>query len=288
MSFDRATVCDKSVAPRDAPDAEARCQRAPVRTAGHPVAYRFAVRRRLLIAAICLLAGAVVNVAVAWGCWSGIRSPNVGKKLPAEETRKIAKDLGLSSQLNSDGIPSVTYGGRMDSGFGTTLDIVQIGQVVVDPGFDFPTRDELLKQGPEKVADLVREHVQALFGGAKRIQAGWPTLALRGYEITGLIDSNSVMQGRATGAWPPTEFRWALPVRKNKPSFPLRPIWPGFAVNTAFYAAILWLLICEPFVIRKYIRMKRGRCVQCAYPMGASGVCSECGKTIPSPKVTAT
>ena len=62
---------------------------------------------------------------------------------------------------------------------------------------------------------------------------------------------------------------------------PLRPIWPGFVANTAFYAAILWLLIPGPFALRRFIRVKRGRCVKCGYPMGESAVCTECGKAIP-------
>ena len=63
---------------------------------------------------------------------------------------------------------------------------------------------------------------------------------------------------------------------------PLDPIWPGFAVNTLFYAAVLWLLIPGPFVLRRFIRMKRGLCPKCAYPMGEAAVCTECGEELPS------
>jgi hypothetical protein len=61
---------------------------------------------------------------------------------------------------------------------------------------------------------------------------------------------------------------------------PLRPIWPGFLINTLFYAVILWLLICGPFVLRRHIRLKRGRCPKCGYDLrgqlpGAG--CPECG-----------
>ena len=62
---------------------------------------------------------------------------------------------------------------------------------------------------------------------------------------------------------------------------PLRPIPVGFAVNTIFYAAVFWLLIPGPFVLRRFIRVKRGRCPACAYPTGQSDVCSECGKPLP-------
>ncbi len=63
---------------------------------------------------------------------------------------------------------------------------------------------------------------------------------------------------------------------------PLRPLWPGFAFNTVFYAVLLWILWLSPFVVRRAIRRKRGRCVNCGYDLrGTSGgggeVCPECG-----------
>ena len=48
---------------------------------------------------------------------------------------------------------------------------------------------------------------------------------------------------------------------------PLRPLWPGFAINTVFYATILWLFIPGPFALRKHIRRKRGLCVACGYDL---------------------
>ena len=33
----------------------------------------------------------------------------------------------------------------------------------------------------------------------------------------------------------------------NRPIVPLRPIWPSFAINTVFYAAILWMFMLGPF-----------------------------------------
>jgi hypothetical protein len=59
---------------------------------------------------------------------------------------------------------------------------------------------------------------------------------------------------------------------------PWRPQWPGFAINTIFYAAILWLPFA-PFVARRVIRHKRGHCIKCGYDLrGAEHeVCPECG-----------
>ena len=61
---------------------------------------------------------------------------------------------------------------------------------------------------------------------------------------------------------------------------PLHPMWPGFAVNTVLYATILWLLICGPFALRRFIRLRRGLCPKCSYPAGESPVCTECGKAL--------
>ncbi len=67
---------------------------------------------------------------------------------------------------------------------------------------------------------------------------------------------------------------------------PFGLIWPGFAVNTFFYAAILWLAILGPFALRRFIRVGRGLCPKCAYPMGESSVCTECGAELPTKKRT--
>jgi len=57
----------------------------------------------------------------------------------------------------------------------------------------------------------------------------------------------------------------------------LRPLWPGFAINTLFYAGVLWVMCCGPFALQRMIRKRRGRCPQCAYPIGQSPACTECG-----------
>ncbi len=54
-----------------------------------------------------------------------------------------------------------------------------------------------------------------------------------------------------------------------------------WAINTLFYSIMLWLLIAGPFVFRWFIRLRRGLCPNCAYPMGESAVCNECGNELP-------
>ncbi len=62
---------------------------------------------------------------------------------------------------------------------------------------------------------------------------------------------------------------------------PLLPLWPGFPINTLFYASLLWLLIPGPFVLRRLIRRRRGLCPACGYDLrhGEHEACPECGLT---------
>ena len=70
-------------------------------------------------------------------------------------------------------------------------------------------------------------------------------------------------------------------------ALPLLPIWPGFAINTAVYALLLFIGWRAPGVIRRAVRRRRGRCVACGYDRGgldAGAACPECGvATRPAP-----
>jgi len=75
-------------------------------------------------------------------------------------------------------------------------------------------------------------------------------------------------------------------------ALPLRPIFPGFLVNTLFYAAIWFGIFFGVAALRRALRKKRRRCVKCSYDLrghqlpspsgrgaGGEGVkgCPECG-----------
>jgi hypothetical protein len=114
---------------------------------------------------------------------------------------------------------------------------------------------------------------------------GWPLLAL-GTGIACDTSSHANAESvRILGGIPidqPT-LGSMRSIGGNQRFIPLRPIWPGFAINTLFYAGILWLLFAAPFALRRRFRggrIKRGLCPACAYPVGDSPVCSECGKAV--------
>src|SRR5262245_5810996 len=112
------------------------------------------------------------------------------------------------------------------------------------------------------------------------IEAGIPMRSLRGQWFD--------VPDTSTGRWQ-SHARGASKVRNQtlNAMFPHRavylpwfPRWPGFAINTIFYAAILWLIFAFPFVLRRRQRNKRGLCPACAYPIGTNSRCTECGKPV--------
>jgi hypothetical protein len=107
---------------------------------------------------------------------------------------------------------------------------------------------------------------------ARSVMAGWPALT-----FSGSLVNNNYSMGVVKAP------QWGGPspgVRSTERLIPVRPIWPGFAINTLFYAGILWLLFAAPFALRRRRRIKRGLCPKCAYPIGTSNVCTECGAAV--------
>jgi hypothetical protein len=82
--------------------------------------------------------------------------------------------------------------------------------------------------------------------------------------------------------------RWTLEVDAiTRPShgaptsleLPLRPLWPGFPLDTGFYSVLWALPLFGLPLLKQTRRTRRGRCPRCAYDLKrdfASG-CPECG-----------
>ncbi len=205
------------------------------------------MKRRLLIIAVFLLLGAVVNVAVAWGlaAWAPITG----------QTSYWAPTPG---QTSSDA--PRTHGRHLVSWFGVGTNG--------------------LTHRVFSLAEWTERTIEFSFTG----RAGLPTRCLRGRyrdhveQGKWTTDHAEVWPLCASFGVPHPQRSFAPPWRRTGLGFvPLRPIWPGFAVNTIFYAAILWPLICGPVALRRFLRVRRGLCPKCAYPMGESSVCTECG-----------
>jgi hypothetical protein len=224
--------------------------------------------RPLLLIALLLLAGAVVNVAVAWGivlCEPASREPVVLYRSPSKWNPRPGE--AWEGEVPSDWPRVAEADGPVNRGFG--LRVVTQATVAKDAdGFE------------------VRPHGSYI---AQTRHCGWPLLALHGTnameerEGQGLASRNPWrISGISTDSTP------FVPGRKDETHLPLLPRPVAFLVNTLFYAAILALPL-SVFPIRRRLRARRGRCPKCGYDLaglrraaGKEGAdpaapCPECG-----------
>jgi len=232
------------------------------------------VKRRLLILAVFLLAGAVVNVAVAWGI-AGTSTNYKTMRLQAIECREGERLVRAFTSFGSELVVG-RIGPRLDATHG------ELGRW---------RRSRYERANPSRNDWSLLRKSEALPNIRMEEACGWPGLALRWYVrrtepgLRGGIELGGTRRYSFTGH----SGRGTVSLGLGDRTLPLLPIWPGFAVNTLLYATLLWLLICGPFTLRRFIRVKRGLCPACAYPGGESDVCSECGTTLHQrAKVTAT
>ena len=215
------------------------------------------MKRRLLIAAMFLLAGAVVNVAVAWGCAAyspeqparGARSPRT--ELSRSDVRwwQSHAPQGMTAHLPTGAEPQRLGFGKLQTRM-----------------WQSPRSDPQFVPG----------------GAAIRVRSGWPMLGMEYARWMANVTQigSEVAQGRL-------QLPRVLPGMKDT-AVPLRLVPLAFVVNTIFYAAVLCLLAFGLFPLRRFIRVRRGRCPKCAYPMGESAVCTECGKALPGGREAST
>ncbi|MHC4416315.1 MAG: hypothetical protein ACYS0G_13630 [Planctomycetota bacterium] len=207
------------------------------------------MRRRLLTILIFLLAGAVVNVAVAWGCcYCAPLWPSTQLVPLSDNEAQQLWDRLRPFDWPDD--PSMLRGAR-ERGPGFLF--LQAYPLQAYPFYDSFILYDRWKPGVDDT--LVSE-----------FRFGFPSLCLR---YTAWRDGRQQLR------------RFGALAVADADGLPLLPVWPGFTINTLFYAAILWLLICGPFVLRRFIRVHRGKCPKCGYPVSDSPVCTECGQTLP-------
>ena len=232
-------------------------------------AYEDDVKRRLLIIAIFLLAGAVVNVAVAWGCAAFIDPTADPNEIVASRTTGHRTWELLRFQ-----VPGVTFFWSTHGWMAEPLDFPPHGpspESLLPSWSDLaaPTTPDFLAAVDSTVDDLILERRYVYC-------SGWPlrNLWCDSYQV----ETRESIISQGGGGYIETSFApWRGFISRR---LPLRLVWSRFAVNTLVYAGLLWLLIPGPFALRRFLRVRRGLCPKCAYPMGESAVCTECGRAL--------
>jgi hypothetical protein len=221
------------------------------------------VKRRLLKLCLFLLLGAVVNVAVAWGLAAWV--------IP----HRLAMHLHFF--LSDNRAPRWRFTVR--SGVGTTV----IWSIQTGDSAHLVAKTEVRPDLLSPWSRINSPPIPLVLDPPQTEYArGWPMLSLMCVSIPdqaapkrGAEFVPSFSQGiRLSVVFDPASGQ---PIDR---CLPLRPIWSGFVINTAFYATILWLLFAAPFALRRELRRRRNICPHCAYPIGTNDVCTECGKAV--------
>ncbi len=189
---------------------------------------------------VFLLLGAVINVAVAWGCTTILRP------------RPLTHDNSSRAECISHMVRyfNIQPEGSFFSGH-------------INRGLSYK------RQFASRSASDPWDYKLVV-----RIETGCPMRSLAGAYLSDRNDQKM-------GSWYTTAIinPWIADNEQVFNFIPYRPIWLGFALNTLFYAAILWIPFA-PFALRHVLRRRRGACLQCGYDLrGTSGsVCPECGQ----------
>ncbi len=227
--------------------------------------------------AIFLLLGAVVNVAVAWGCatWSALKLVSLRAGPPTDA------DQSWWQQVVPAGAATRASVVLQSRGFG--YDSLRT--------FGVRSGEAVFQEDPSgQVAYRVSVNVKT--DRATLVRSGWPWRSGAGERWDlGVSPMTPIpMLGDKVTTWRDADLQtsavsFVRPTWLGGSSFrllPLRPIWPGFALNTLFYAAVVWSLIFGRFALRRHIRRKRGLCVACGYDLRHADhdACPECGAMI--------
>ncbi len=205
------------------------------------------MKKHLTKVAIFLLAGAVVNVGVAWGIVAYLQTLNIDWAFHEPVDLEDPESFKWWTTHAPDGFVNRAADVMLSSPI--------TGASIVIAATDI---DDTAISGQSMV----------------RLRTGWPMRSMEGarWENAGdRLYRGAVEFGGWGGA--------------NLNIFPLRPFWPGFVFNSLFYGAALWVLIPGPFAlrrqIRRQIRQRRGLCPACGYDLrhGEHEACPECGVT---------
>lgn len=171
----------------------------------------------------------------------------------------------------------------LDSGWRRSWSSVWEESEIVRPGSSHDEPRALLRESKEKDyrEGYIPMHPPPDTTSWSIFEAGWPLRALWGWTRIG---PNADGYGLERWGLVRVPLLFDLPPSPppNSKEFPLRPVWPGFALNMALFSAAAGLLWLGPGFVRRRVRRRRGRCASCGYDragLAAETACPECGRT---------
>ena len=225
-----------------------------------------------------LLLGAVLNIAVAWACVMWPTSVNGGiRGITAAETSWLQAHGEQPSKMARGWLEEST-------GLGFRHRSIRLYDAQFEADLQAELDADMKSGGGEKFYRMPQWYVHSQ-------EAGWPFKCLT-YDLwihtpNWITANRYLLRGKFS-----IQDRKGILIEGGVqfPSgrfLPIRPIvWP-FAFDSVIYGAFIYLMTRIVRLVwnaRSLIRTKRGLCPACAYPIGISPVCTECGKPVtPSP-----
>jgi hypothetical protein len=227
------------------------------------------MRRLAIKLVLFLLLGAIVNVAVAWvlPLWS--RSQIIAAGVPGKDIPSLHAMSPISSAFTA-------RAGMVDQSLGSERLHF----------FDHLGYPEIWRDSEGKIAVFYinssgtwrKDDWPIDRGQCVLLRAGFPLFSLDAEYWEGPD------LGLLPGAMRARAFRSAIELPSSYGDFiPYGPIWPGFAINTIFYAAVLWIIFAIPGGVKRLRRRAKGWCIHCGYDLRGQSAdskkCPECGRT---------
>jgi hypothetical protein len=230
--------------------------------------------RPLALPALYLILGALVTFAVAWAC----------AVLIDGSTALVMTDLRGAT---ADQAPRwLVLAGRRPGSYVIRSDAAGIPPPPIPIPIDTPLdemaaymRGQGYPRGAQPVIDVPRWSRAATppAQGDQQRRAVWEDA--RGWPLVCLVSYCHDFGGKAQRSWA-IDLREPQAVANLPRVLPLRPILDRFAINTVFFAAVLWSVTLGPVTVRRAVRRRRHRCPACGYPVGESERCTECGAAV--------
>lgn len=218
-------------------------------------------RRAAIAAFLLLIAGAFLNVAIAWTLY--LWAPYAAGMRPGFTREEAARVWHRCW-------PPGTHGPAMPS-----PQAVDAGEFVVASNCFLGFGYRIVAVGLRPSAEPISRRTPTTAMGWE-ICAGWPAFSLWGHKRS---DETSDGLIEIEDTWVPVR-KLDLPIKDNH--LPVVPRWPGFAINTLLYSGILWLLWTIPSRVLRLRRYERGLCPKCGYDLRGTEhkVCPECGSSL--------